>query len=146
MRIKFDSELVADLLNQILSDIDKTRKLASELIHRIKKISNNLIVTNIKVSEADEKEYLLFVVMNSIYQLLKSSNDYDNSDFRTIVYDSAGLILLLNGDIETKKKKNVFKDYLEQHFNLHKSYIHCINCGSVLFYDIPFCFNCFERN
>ena len=106
------------------------------------------ITTEVKIrSDKELGEKLLHLTITSVLIYLGQKSTYlDTSEFRKIVADMAEWIKFIEKCDFNQPGKKIVRYYLEKEFGLKETQLMCMNCGSKLLEDIPYCFNCYERN
>ena len=97
--------------------------------------------------ETDIRKNMLRMIGSSITAYLQDpSVIMDTSEFRKIVSDFAEIIRCFEQEQYNQPDKKVVRYHLEREFNMKNSHVQCVNCGTLMLEDIPYCLNCYERN
>lgn len=141
------SVLVVDVFNFIDEQVHQSYIGICEIINELKCHVSDY-GANAIVPDSDDRimSNILGSFMNGILYCLKNGSVVNTSECRKIVNDAADLICFFTKENLSFSKKQIFQYYLENVFNIPKSQCICCNCHSKLFFEIPYCFNCYERN
>lgn len=138
------SSIMLEILSELNNTIEKNYIESNEAISNIQKQSS-ISLKNIHVDSEYEKNVLFETIMNNVYKTIISDVIVDNTAFRRLVYDSAKIISEKLNLGFNNNKKEIFKEYMIEHYHIKYSPNCCINCNNRLFLGIRYCINCFER-
>lgn len=142
--IQLQSPIVEDILGSFLIQLKETylsnAKILLRIYHQIKPSKH------IELSEKDIRQNTFQLITNSITLYLQNNDYLDTNDFRKIVRDMAALIKLYSGNEKKFSDKMLVSMYIKTTFQKKDSVYRCSNCGKFLIENIPYCFNCYERN
>lgn len=151
LNLKKSNEIASSLVTDVLAFIDEQLhqsyigvcEIINELKCHLPKCVTDTIVPN---SEDRISNDLLSSIMNGTLSCLKNGSAIDTSECRKVVNDAANIICFFNKENLSFSKKQIFQYYLENVYKIHKAQCLCCNCHKPLFFEIPYCFNCYERN
>lgn len=151
LKLKKTNEIASALVIDVIAFIDEQLHQSyigvCEIINEHKKYFTNCVTDTIVTDSEDRiSNDLLSSIMNGILYCLKSGSAIDTSECRKVVNDAANIICFFNKENFSFSKKQIFQYYLENVYKIHKAQCLCCNCHKPLFLDIPYCFNCYERN
>ena len=135
----------------MLDNIDKARQANAEMLADILSVlpkGENITNKDFRVDVAEEKIKILEIMMTATNTVLQDEEcNYDVSEFRVLITDCGKLIKALDDNYNTTKlSKTVAQEYYAKQFSLNCSTVRCVYCRHLMFKEIPYCFNCFERN
>ena len=141
------SALVKDVLIFIDEQLHQSYIGVCEIINELRHhLSSHITGTIIPDTEERIISDLLDSIMNGILFCLKNGSAIDTSECRKVVNDAAHLICFFTKENFSFSRKQIFQYYLENVLSIPKSQCLCYNCHKTLFLDMPYCFNCYERN
>ena len=141
------SALVKDVLIFIDEQLHQSYIGVCEIINELRHhLSSHITGTIIPDTEERIISDLLDSIMNGILFCLKNGSAIDTSECRKVVNDAAHLICFFTKENFSFSRKQIFQYYLENVLSIPKSQCLCCNCHNTLFWKIPYCFNCYERN
>ena len=147
---EIQSALVVGIIKQLLSGLKNSYYAMCELRDDIRTRLGGETEINVKAgtnSEDEIKENLLTLIETSIIiHLQDEAEPCSASEFRKVVCDHAKLIEYFTGERQARLSKLTVSCQLENKYELRRGRCKCSNCGQPLFEDIPYCFNCYERN
>jgi len=146
-----ESPLLLQFADTMLENIDKARQANAEMLADILSVlpkGENITNKDFRVDVAEEKIKILEIMMTATNTVLQDEKcNYDVSKFRVLITDCGKLIKALDSDYNTiRLSKIVAQKYYREHFYLKYGTAHCVYCHYPMFEEIPYCFNCFERN
>lgn len=150
-KYNLESPLLVQFTKKMLDNIDNARKSNGDMminISSVLSIDENTINEELFVDTAEEKRRILEIMMTATNTVLQDEKcNYDVSKFRVLITDCGKLIKALDSDYNTiRLSKIVAQKYYREHFYLKYGTAHCVYCHHPMFEEIPYCFNCFERN
>ena len=141
------SVLVNDVITFIYEELQRSYLGVCEIVNQLcVSLSNRSIEEIVPDSEDRISNDLLNYIINGILSCLKNGSDIDTSECRKVVKNTADIICYFTKESLSFSKKQIFSYYLESKFKITKSKCLCCNCHKPLLSDIPYCFNCYERN
>lgn len=141
------SVLVTDVLAFISDQLHQSYIGVCEIINEHKCHMPDCVTDTIVPDSEDRiSNDLLSSIINGVLYCLKNGSAIDTSECRKVVNDAANIICFFSKENLSFSKKQIFQYYLENVCKIHKSQCLCCNCHKPLFFEIPYCFNCYERN
>lgn len=141
------SLLLIDILNILNEQIDRSYKEICEIRHEIDKRLKISSIPNFTPENEDIiKSNLLKQLINCVIKYMNEGLLKDTCSCRKIVNDCAELIRCFKQERYNQQNKRVFMYYLEKDLKLRKIHHRCTNCQEILYREIPYCLNCYERN
>ena len=141
------SILMQDILDTLKSQIHQSYLQICELRKGIdQKIGNSSIPVLLMPSEHVIRCSLLERLINSVLIYMNNGVIVNTGECRKVIKDCANLIRCMEQESYSWNDKKIFSYYLEKHFAIKKGQHRCVNCGTLLYEDIPYCLNCYERN
>jgi len=147
--LDLQTELVSDILETLEKQLDQAYKqickLRKDIDNKIKIGSREIAVLPLEPESSIQKR-LLKQIMNCILVHMSNGVIINTSECRRVINDASNIIRSLLMENYAWPNKKVFAYYLEKQFQAKKGKTRCKNCGELLYREIPYCINCFERN
>lgn len=146
--VKFKSGLIEDTVKLLLGEISESYQAICDLMQEINsKLEKRIVVDCVTPTEKDIRIDLMKKLDESIIGYLQDSSVIlDTSEFRKVVFDFAEIIRYFEQEQYNQPDKKIVCYHLEKNHNIKNSQLKCTNCGKLLFDNIPYCLNCYERN
>lgn len=145
---KLQSSLIVDTVELLLVELRKSYQAICDLRQKINNQLGETIVIQFEPPlESDIRKSMMKMIGSSIVTYLQDASVILNtSEFRKVVYDFAEIIRCFNQEQYNQPEKKIVRYYLEKDFEMKNGHFKCVNCGSLLLENIPYCLNCYERN
>lgn len=141
------SHLISEITDFFLCELQQSYKSTCKIINESNMKAKIETTPNILIDSDDTiKRDILNSIINSCIQCLKSGTLIDTSECRKVVNDLASAICHFTNESLSFSKKQILSYYLENELKFPKSNHQCSNCHKQLLFNLPYCFNCYERN
>lgn len=142
-----NSYLVIEIVDTFINQLKYAYISLCEIRKEIDKLLSSTFNGNVSAdSEETIRNDILTAIMKSVIECLKNSSVIDTSECRKVVNDSAEIICYFAIEKYNMSRKQIVSYYFEKNAGLLKSNCECKNCGKKLYLNMPYCFNCYERN
>ena len=137
-----------DTVKLLLAELRKSYQAICDLRQKINQQLGEAIVIQFEPPlESDIRKNMMKMIGSSIVAYLQDASVIlDTSEFRKVVYDFAEIIRCFEQEQYNQPEKKIVRYHLEKDFKMKNGHFKCVNCGSLLLEDIPYCLNCYERN
>lgn len=144
----FATHIVRDTIVEYLALIHENMQYASGLLVEAKHHIKNSRISQFDLNEAEENKIAVSTLLNSVCTFLASSATFNESEYIHAIFHDIALLVgtLPEYDVIAKKAKDICRIYFEDIFHPTYGIDTCENCGRKLYKEIPYCFNCYERN
>lgn len=145
---KLQSSLMLDTVKLLLTELRKSYQAICDLRQKINhQLGETIVIQFEPLSESEIRKNMMKMIGSSIVVYLQDSSVIlDTSEFRKVVYDFAEIIRCFEQEQYNQPEKKIVRYHLEKEFKAKNGHFKCVNCGSLLLEDIPYCLNCYERN
>lgn len=141
---KLQSNLMVDTVKLLLSELRKSYQAICNLRQKINHQLGEAIVIQFEPPlESDIRKNMMRMISSSIVAYLQDASVVlDTSEFRKVVYDLAEIARFFEQEQYNQPEKKIVRYHLERDFKMKNGHFKCVNCGSLLLEDIPYCLNC----
>jgi len=141
------SSFVYDDLQELRDQLYETQRCIGEAAAGIRKRLNKPSIISADLPHnKDACENLIHLMLSSAIESLKNGAPMDVPMFRNVVKDLAVLVGQQSGCKSASTAKGMVGAYIEEQLHARVGKHVCENCGQLLYNDIPYCLNCYERN